>query len=564
MLKNVKISQKILIMSVIQLLIISFLGYVSLSNMFKIGEEISDIAHKNIPLARSISTITEHQLEESVLFEKVVSHSLVDLVKGHGTSEESLGLIDKLDKKTKGLHDELFYLEDRLTELLNTSHSKTEADRYKDLMVDFKKIKKEFLHLEEQVLALLEEIKVSGIKATLDKIYSLEQENELVAFHLVALLDKAQKFSLDAANTAEQDEKEAIVTISILLAFAFLIGTLVPLFIGRSITQPLQFLIERIKEVVSGNGDLTYRINSQNKDELGEVSNIFDSFMLKLQEIIKSVNGSASSLGASSDVAIGVIRNTLDGVEKQSAETRQVNESVKHLSETTVEVAQNTQEASSVAERVKARVLEGKKSADESQVIIKKLAIDVQNTSTDISALVKETDNIGTVLDTIQGIAEQTNLLALNAAIEAARAGETGRGFAVVADEVRSLAQRTQESTVDIKSLVEKLQAEAAKAMDSMNRGSAVTEECLEKSQRTSDVFDEAAVAVNEIYAFNTKIAATTEEQASIAELVQVSIENINKISEKTRSNTQSAVQANDDIAKRLADLNAKLGEFKV
>jgi methyl-accepting chemotaxis protein len=100
--------------------------------------------------------------------------------------------------------------------------------------------------------------------------------------------------------------------------------------------------------------------------------------------------------------------------------------------------------------------------------------------------------------------------------------------------------------------------------MDSMNRGSAVTEECLEKSQRTSDVFDEAAVAVNEIYAFNTKIAATTEEQASIAELVQVSIENINKISEKTRSNTQSAVQANDDIAKRLADLNAKLGEFKV
>lgn len=563
MLKNVKISHKILLMSVVQLLIISLLGYVSLSNMFKVGEEIGDIAHKNIPLARSISTITEHQLEESVLFEKVVSHSLVDLVKGKGTSKESLDLIAKLDKKTKSLHDELFALEARLNTLFNESHSAAEAERYADLLVEFKKIKQEFLHLEEQMFVLLEEIRTSGIKATLDKIYNLEKENELVSFHLVALLDKAQKFSLDAANKAEQDEKEAIVYISTILGIAFLLGILISLFIGRSITTPLHLLIDRIQGVVNGGGDLTYRINSPSKDELGDVSNIFDSFMAKLQHIIKNVNVSAASLGKSSETAIGIINNTLDGVEKQSAETRQVNESVRHLSETTVEVAKNTQDASAVAERVKTRVLEGKNSANESQEIIKKLALDVQTTSKDISALVKETDNIGAVLDTIQGIAEQTNLLALNAAIEAARAGETGRGFAVVADEVRSLAQRTQESTVDIKSLVEKLQAEAAKAMDSMNRGSAVTEECLEKSQRTSEVFDEAAVAVNEIYAFNTKIASTTEEQASIAELVQVSIENINKISEQTRTDTQSAVQSNEDIGKRLADLNANLSEFK-
>ena len=564
MLSSIKISHKVLIMSLIQLTLLACLGYVSFVSMVKVGNEISDIAHKNIPLANKITVITEHQLEESILFEKVISHALVDKIKGKDISQDSLKLIDKLSKKTKSLHYELDNLKQDIEELTNTSHSKVEEQKYRDLSVNLQNINTQFFNLETKILNLLETMKTFGVEAVLDKIYELEKENEVVTKNLEDLLHNAQKFSLDAANTAEQDEMDALNLISFIICVAVILSIIVPLVLGYSIIKPLNTLIERIRAVATGDGDLTVRIHSEGKDEVAVVSGIFDTFMDKLQTTIKEVTASAESVGRASDNALARIEETLSGVESQGAETEQVNESVKHMTEATSEVAQSTVEASGVAEQVKERVLEGKISADETQVIIKQLAEDVRGTSNDIDALVKETDNIGTVLDTIQSIAEQTNLLALNAAIEAARAGETGRGFAVVADEVRTLAQRTQESTVDIQARVETLQREAAKAMESMKKGSVVTEQCLEKSERTSAVFDEAASAVNEISAINMQIATAAEEQSSVANLVKTNIENINTVTAETQEGTLCAVESNKKIELRLSELHKSLSNFKV
>ncbi|MDB4838037.1 methyl-accepting chemotaxis protein [Marinomonas sp.] len=563
MLDNMKISRKIMLLTLIQLMIISVLGYVSISSMSKIGNEITDIAHQHMPLTKSVTNITEHQLEESVLFGKVVSHLLIDFVKGDEASSESLSLTNELTEKTKALHTELIDLEKVISDYVETAHTAQEEKIYSDFLATFKKIEEEFFHLEHEMLDILSKVKSDGIESQLTKFSILEEQSATVSEHLTDLLHEVQDLTVDAANKAEADEMQAIFMIIMILIISFIIGIMVSLLIGRSITQPLNTVISRIKTVVSGDGDLTQRIDAKRKDELGDISNLFDSFMAKLQTTIQSIYVSSESLEKSSNAASGVIQNTLQSVDVQRSEIEQVNESVHHMNEATAEVARNAVEASSVADKVKDKVLEGKSSADETQTIIKRLTQEVNDTSKDIGLLVKETENIGVFLDTIQGIAEQTNLLALNAAIEAARAGETGRGFAVVADEVRSLAQRTQESTVDIQALVEKLQKEASNAMAGMSKGTAITEQCLAKSEETSSVFDEAANAVNEISAFNMQIATASEEQSTVSDLVKVSIEKINDIAQQTQSDAALAVESNTDIESRLGDLHKDLNKFK-
>lgn len=145
-------------------------------------------------------------------------------------------------------------------------------------------------------------------------------------------------------------------------------------------------------------------------------------------------------------------------------ETDQVATAMNEMTATVHEVAQNAQLAADSASQANAEVGTGQSVVNDSISAISKLVQQVEQAADVIHELENDSIEIGSVLDVIRSIAEQTNLLALNAAIEAARAGEQGRGFAVVADEVRVLAQRTQTSTQEIQTMIEKLQAGAQQA----------------------------------------------------------------------------------------------------
>lgn len=122
------------------------------------------------------------------------------------------------------------------------------------------------------------------------------------------------------------------------------------------------------------------------------------------------------------------------------------------------------------AKEAKVQASTGNDVVQKSIQAINLLAKEVDQSSDRIHSLELQSNQIGTILETIRNIAEQTNLLALNAAIEAARAGEQGRRFTVVADEVRTLASRTQEATQQIQEMIRLLQSMAENSVKAMPR----------------------------------------------------------------------------------------------
>lgn len=564
MLLRLKISQKVYLLGIIQLLLMLAMGIVSYTQMNKIGIELIDIAENDIPLTNQVTKIAEHQLEQAILFERSLLKASLQESNVPGAQQEFTTLSNELNQLNKKIYSEFAYTESFISGAINQLHSVEAKEKFKQLSAKLQTASKAYQTLVKEVDSVLLRTSQNTVAELHDNIALVEDHEDKIKHILVALLDDIQAFTLAAAQHAEHDEKAGINLISYLFIAALVVGTALPIVISSSITKPINNLKERLAELAEGDGDLNAVLDEAGKSETAEVAKAFNHFLATLKNTIKDTNQHANDLGQSSDLATEIMQETLGNIETQQLETEMVSTAVQEMSSTTLDVANNARSASAVTENVREKVLQGKNGAIETQEIIQRLAQEIEDAASVIESLVSETNSIGSVLDNIQGIAEQTNLLALNAAIEAARAGETGRGFAVVADEVRTLAQRTQTSTFDIQSLVERLQSEAHNAVNSMKKGTDSAELCLEKSDETSIIFEGAAQAVNEITELNVQIATAANQQSEVAEEINRNLINITEIANKTTQGARNTSEANNNIAQKLLELYANLNKFKV
>ena len=212
---------------------------------------------------------------------------------------------------------------------------------------------------------------------------------------------------------------------------------------------------------------------------------------------------------------------------------------------------------------VRQEVGTGKKLVHKNLDAIHELARKVEGVADAIQALEVDSRSINTVVQVIQDITEQTNLLALNAAIEAARAGEHGRGFAVVADEVRSLAMRTQESTVEIRDLIEKLQHATRNAVQEMLNSKTETEATVEQAMKANEALDTIEQAVTVIDDMNIHIASATEEQATVAETINKNIHEINAVADNVQDAVQGTVAISEDLAEQSINMRRLVQRFR-
>jgi len=192
------------------------------------------------------------------------------------------------------------------------------------------------------------------------------------------------------------------------------------------------------------------------------------------------------------------------------------------------------------------------------------LTKEVDSAAEVIQRLESDSANIGTVVDVINGIAEQTNLLALNAAIEAARAGEQGRGFAVVADEVRTLASRTQQSTKEIRSMIQRLQSGTGETVAVMHRGREAAHTSVDLAKRAGASLEQIARAVHIINDMNTHIATATEEQSAVAAEVNNNVVNISRDSEQSTASSEQTATASHELARLAAEMQSLVEGFRL
>ena len=242
---------------------------------------------------------------------------------------------------------------------------------------------------------------------------------------------------------------------------------------------------------------------------------------------------STQVIEAANDVTNSVAL-TNQGVSHLKTETEKLSHAMEEMLSTATSVSNNAHDASQAANEAEGNARKGLEILEQTTSSISTLASQVEQSSSVIKELARDSDNIGAILDVIKGVAEQTNLLALNAAIEAARAGEQGRGFAVVADEVRSLASRTHKSTQEIEKMIQRLQQAAQSAVSSMDGGHEIAQQSVDQVTRANKALHAITAAVERIKNMNTQMASAAEEQSTVTAEIKGNVEVIDDVNELT------------------------------
>ncbi|MFB3813885.1 MAG: methyl-accepting chemotaxis protein [Terriglobales bacterium] len=310
--------------------------------------------------------------------------------------------------------------------------------------------------------------------------------------------------------------------------------------LGRAfarMTEGLAVLVRNVRDsaaqVAGGAGQVanaseeSAKISVQTSSAIDEVTSTMHEMSINVQNMVKSTQVQASS------------------VSETSASIDQMVASIQRVADTSKVLLD-------ISNRSRQEVQNGIASMDKATDGLNRINTSIQSSAEIIDVLGQRADDIGKIIEVIDDLAEQTNLLALNAAIEAARAGEHGLGFAVVADEVRKLAEKSAQSTKEISELIQSIQKEARKAVENMDRSTAIVNEGLELGGELGSALKKIANVVTEVYKFAQEIGAATNEQSHGSSQIAKATTRLNEITHEINSSVEEQASGTQAVVKAM------------
>lgn len=376
------------------------------------------------------------------------------------------------------------------------------------------------------------------------------------------LSSKLNKLALLEISQNEQHHSQVMFHTILGLVVVLILAIGISWLLAGIIVKPIKSMQDAMRELATGN--LKVEVTEEGNNEITALSRDFNATVTQLRNTVDSLIRISVDVASASTELAAVMTQSSANSDQERNEVEQVASAINQMESTALEVTQNANQADAASTQARALASESLSIFEQNTRASEQMAHKLSEAANVVTLLKEQSEEIGNVIEVIEGISEQTNLLALNAAIEAARAGESGRGFAVVADEVRMLAARTQQSTKEIQAIIEELQQHSGSANESMNSSLDMLARNQEQANLVSEALNNISCSISELNTINGQVAVASEEQGQVTADVNSNLSNIYGLVSQNVTGITQAAAASQELSSLAENQKQKLGFFKV